>query len=142
MARRAAPFAQRWLRNLTRTAGFASTGYHRPGHRPRGPHWRPAGWARGKTIDRGSLALSNFLTQCFAATCASGLPSAEVCCFAGRVSPETSSSWKVPTLLRKTCLIPLAALAVLLSACASKPVNDPGGKWAKQAEMVDNSLFN
>ncbi|NDW05722.1 hypothetical protein [Jiella pacifica] len=40
--------------------------------------------------------------------------------------------------------IPLAAalaLLVLVSACASKPVNDPGRKWAKQAEMVDNSLF-
>jgi len=30
---------------------------------------------------------------------------------------------------------------VFLGACASKPPADPGGKWAKQAEMMDNSLF-
>ncbi|MCE7027390.1 hypothetical protein [Jiella avicenniae] len=43
-----------------------------------------------------------------------------------------------------TRCLPLAAacaLLVLASACASKPVDDPGGKWAKQAETVDNSLF-
>ncbi|WP_281354562.1 hypothetical protein [Aurantimonas aggregata] len=33
----------------------------------------------------------------------------------------------------------LAALSV--AGCASKPVNDPEGKWAKQAAQLDNSLF-
>ena len=82
----------------TRKAEFASTDIHRPGHRPRVRHLRPAEWGHGKTIDRGSVALRSVLTQCLAASGASGLPSAEVCCFAGRVCPETCSSWKVPDI--------------------------------------------
>jgi type IV pilus biogenesis protein CpaD/CtpE len=39
----------------------------------------------------------------------------------------------------RAALFLLAALS--LAGCASKPVNDPGGKWAKQAETLDNSLF-
>ncbi|WP_167591736.1 hypothetical protein [Jiella endophytica] len=38
-------------------------------------------------------------------------------------------------------LLAIVIVAGTMAACASKPVNDPGGKWAKQAEMVDNSLF-
>lgn len=33
----------------------------------------------------------------------------------------------------------LAALSV--AGCASTPVDDPGGRWARQAEQLDNSLF-
>ncbi|MBB4002373.1 MAG: hypothetical protein V7704_05150 [Aurantimonas endophytica] len=39
----------------------------------------------------------------------------------------------------RLALFLLAALSV--AGCATKPVNDPGGKWAKQAEQLDNSLF-
>lgn len=33
----------------------------------------------------------------------------------------------------------LAALS--LAGCATAPVDDPGGRWAKQAQSLDNSLF-
>ncbi|MBO0664087.1 hypothetical protein [Jiella flava] len=42
---------------------------------------------------------------------------------------------------RLLCLAGLLVSLVALPACATKPVNDPGGKWAKQAESLDNSLF-
>ncbi len=39
----------------------------------------------------------------------------------------------------RLALFLLTALSV--AGCASKPVNDPGGKWARQAQTLDNSLF-
>ncbi|MBO0903856.1 hypothetical protein [Jiella sonneratiae] len=44
--------------------------------------------------------------------------------------------------MQRPILILLCAAGLfVVTACASKPVSDPGGKWAKQAEMIDNSLF-
>ena len=33
------------------------------------------------------------------------------------------------------------ALLAAVAGCASKPVSDPGGRWADKAEVLDNSLF-
>ncbi len=44
-------------------------------------------------------------------------------------------------MIRRFSTFAVLSLVLTAAACASKPVSDPGGKWAKQTEMIDNSLF-